>query len=195
MALKPCRECGAQVSTGARECPQCGVGAPTRNASRLRAESFADTTERVIFWLVVGGLVFGIMFWISQPKTAEQQAQERAQKAQAMAIAERAIAAVRKPTWETVEIGNVTEEDYNFVLWYRNKPDRSLTIEADTRLLIRAVLTELKNAGVVVSSRNNMLIGVWADQHTVGETGQPLVRSFGRARYLSIRDQIEFFPP
>jgi hypothetical protein len=29
MALKPCRECGAQVSTEAEVCPHCGVRSPT----------------------------------------------------------------------------------------------------------------------------------------------------------------------
>jgi RNA polymerase subunit RPABC4/transcription elongation factor Spt4 len=29
MALKPCRECGGQVSTEARSCPHCGAQAPT----------------------------------------------------------------------------------------------------------------------------------------------------------------------
>ena len=30
MALKPCRECGEKVSTGARACPKCGVKRPTK---------------------------------------------------------------------------------------------------------------------------------------------------------------------
>ena len=29
MALKPCRECKKEVSTGAKQCPQCGVANPT----------------------------------------------------------------------------------------------------------------------------------------------------------------------
>lgn len=29
MALKPCRECGKEVSTQAKECPHCGVSFPT----------------------------------------------------------------------------------------------------------------------------------------------------------------------
>lgn len=31
MALKPCRECGAQVSSNAKSCPQCGVAHPVRS--------------------------------------------------------------------------------------------------------------------------------------------------------------------
>lgn len=30
MALKPCRECGKDVSTAAKSCPSCGVKSPTR---------------------------------------------------------------------------------------------------------------------------------------------------------------------
>src|ERR1700674_1936975 len=33
MALKACRECGAQVSTEAETCPHCGVRAPTLASS------------------------------------------------------------------------------------------------------------------------------------------------------------------
>jgi hypothetical protein len=29
VALKPCRECGKEVSTEAKQCPHCGVGHPT----------------------------------------------------------------------------------------------------------------------------------------------------------------------
>ena len=33
MALKPCRECGKDVSTAATACPHCGAAAPTREKS------------------------------------------------------------------------------------------------------------------------------------------------------------------
>ena len=75
MALKPCRECGAQDSTAARQCPQRGVGAPTRNASRLKAEAIYDSTVAVIRWLVVGAaMAIGLLLWMNVPKTAEQMA-------------------------------------------------------------------------------------------------------------------------
>jgi hypothetical protein len=35
MALRSCRECGKEVSTGASVCPHCGVKAPTRRVSRF----------------------------------------------------------------------------------------------------------------------------------------------------------------
>lgn len=34
MALKPCRECGQQVSEEAAACPHCGVTAPTRERTK-----------------------------------------------------------------------------------------------------------------------------------------------------------------
>lgn len=46
MALKPCRECGQQVSTEAATCPHCGVSDPTgaaREAARKKSEK--DTKE------------------------------------------------------------------------------------------------------------------------------------------------------
>jgi len=35
MALKPCRECGKQVSTEAATCPKCGVSSPAQYAGAL----------------------------------------------------------------------------------------------------------------------------------------------------------------
>ena len=34
MALKPCRECGKEVSTKAKTCPQCGISHPTSQLDR-----------------------------------------------------------------------------------------------------------------------------------------------------------------
>tara|TARA_Y100000310_G_C20239983_1_gene604180 strand:- start:82 stop:453 length:372 start_codon:yes stop_codon:yes gene_type:complete len=34
MALKPCRECGTEVSTEAETCPSCGVKTPTKEISQ-----------------------------------------------------------------------------------------------------------------------------------------------------------------
>ena len=39
MALKPCRECGKQVSTEATACPNCGVPKPTRAPRAARPRS------------------------------------------------------------------------------------------------------------------------------------------------------------
>lgn len=35
MALKPCKECGREISTEAKTCPHCGKGSPTRRTTRL----------------------------------------------------------------------------------------------------------------------------------------------------------------
>lgn len=37
MALKPCKECGQQISTAARSCPQCGAPKPTTAPQNKRA--------------------------------------------------------------------------------------------------------------------------------------------------------------
>jgi len=41
MAIKPCRECGASVSTEAQPCPQCGAPDPTKDKS-VAAEPIKD---------------------------------------------------------------------------------------------------------------------------------------------------------
>jgi len=196
MALKPCRECGVNVSTEAQSCPKCGVPSPTgksppRGASARQSLGFYDAFVNVIRWVVIICVGISVIWWVNLPKSPEQKAANE----QATAIAQRAIASAQKSTWETVEVTNATDHSYDLTLWYRSKPDSYPAIEADTRLLIRAVLIELKNNGMVLSADNMMRITVFAHQHVFGETGQPLVRNFGRVRYNSIGDKIEFIPP
>lgn len=49
MALKPCRECGNEVSTWSDFCPHCGAKAPRR---------FWERDSPVVFWVLVGILVW-----------------------------------------------------------------------------------------------------------------------------------------
>jgi len=50
MALKDCPECGAQVSTQAMRCPQCGASGPQR--SRITSFLFAAV---ILGALLIGG--------------------------------------------------------------------------------------------------------------------------------------------
>jgi hypothetical protein len=60
MALKPCRECGAQVSTEAEVCPHCGVRAPT--ADPLAGQAKPRVPKKSLPW--AGGIVAAIvLFW------------------------------------------------------------------------------------------------------------------------------------
>jgi hypothetical protein len=100
MALRPCRECNAQVSTEAEVCPHCGVPNPT--SSPIASPPIAPPTGKPRSgwgkprsgWVIFSLLVFG--FWAlivvaalltDEKKTPEQLAQEQAQ-AQAQAQAE-----------------------------------------------------------------------------------------------------------
>lgn len=51
MALVPCRECGAQISTEAATCPRCGVSNPTSGALPRTSVSRGRTIVRWIFAL------------------------------------------------------------------------------------------------------------------------------------------------
>jgi len=72
MAIKPCRECGAQISTETKNCPQCGVGAPARNAVRARGEVVHSAAVYVIqLGLIGAGLFYGVPFILERlPKRA-----------------------------------------------------------------------------------------------------------------------------
>lgn len=51
MGLKPCKECGASVSTDAAACPRCGRRAPTQARTR-RGFYIAVAVAVVLNWLV-----------------------------------------------------------------------------------------------------------------------------------------------
>ena len=53
MALKPCKECGHEVSTSAKTCPHCGVGnpAPKEGVSALRLLAFVFLSALIIILL------------------------------------------------------------------------------------------------------------------------------------------------
>ena len=58
MALEPCRECGAKVSTEAEICPHCGVRLPTRSITEIRkadTEGMPDRgqRERRVFFAII----------------------------------------------------------------------------------------------------------------------------------------------
>jgi uncharacterized membrane protein YvbJ len=44
MALKPCKECGKDVSTEANTCPNCGVP-PDEKKNRLSKETYQSTED------------------------------------------------------------------------------------------------------------------------------------------------------
>ena len=50
MALKPCKECGKEISTDARRCPSCGVSNPTTDTG-------AGCLGLIIFSLLLGGII------------------------------------------------------------------------------------------------------------------------------------------
>jgi ribosomal protein L40E len=62
MALKPCRECGQQVSTEAETCPHCGVRSPTVTPlSDSASKKRASPTALLVFLILIsiGLWVFG----------------------------------------------------------------------------------------------------------------------------------------
>jgi hypothetical protein len=67
MALKPCRECGQQVSTDAETCPHCGVRSPTDRAAA------GKRTAGVVSWLVVLGIIAWIWSALGTSKTPPNQ--------------------------------------------------------------------------------------------------------------------------
>ena len=69
MALKPCRECGAQVSTEAEVCPHCGVHSPTaRNPLAALGPSDSKESKKagggcaIAFVLIIGLIILGALF-------------------------------------------------------------------------------------------------------------------------------------
>ena len=56
MALKPCRECGASISTEAQTCPHCGVPDPTKDKSAVQ-----DLIKGKASWWIIAGVIFSFV--------------------------------------------------------------------------------------------------------------------------------------
>lgn len=60
MALKPCRECGKEVSTEATTCPHCGVSQPTKSAASRNLSGFQGCAV-ILLLVVAAGVVSSIL--------------------------------------------------------------------------------------------------------------------------------------
>lgn len=58
MALIPCRECGAQISTSAKSCPQCGA----KPRSALGAIATAGRVLGYVGFAIVLFVTFSVVF-------------------------------------------------------------------------------------------------------------------------------------
>lgn len=64
MALKPCRECGAQVSTEAEVCPHCGVRTPTAtDPIAVLGPSDTKQKHKSKKWIIIASILGFIFVW------------------------------------------------------------------------------------------------------------------------------------
>lgn len=124
MAVKSCKECGGQVSTKAKACPQCGAKAPKQT-------SFITWAVLVVIVLVVGNSVLNPAPPAPQ-KTPEQIAQEaekarleaakadkRLKEVQAVGLAKASVKARLKDP-SSAEFGKVVMKPSGIVCGYVN---------------------------------------------------------------------------
>jgi hypothetical protein len=58
MALKPCRECGRQVSTSAETCPHCGIRSPVASSGKgSSGKGDQHGVLGVIFFVIIAGFI------------------------------------------------------------------------------------------------------------------------------------------
>jgi len=79
MALKACRECGAQVSTSAATCPHCGVGNPAGSPSPQKGKRAGFGCLGII--VVLGGLI-GIGALTEKELTPQERAEKQRKDAE-----------------------------------------------------------------------------------------------------------------
>lgn len=109
MALKPCKECGKEVSTGAPTCPQCGAKHPTRRRN----------------WFVILGLAFIGFVVVSTASRVENGAGANLSTPDAEVTTPKSIALDRVRldyTWSTSAGGNVMKATFTIV----NPTDRAI---------------------------------------------------------------------
>jgi hypothetical protein len=54
MALRPCRECGKEVSTEAKQCPHCGVSNPTKSKTPNNQAAAVGCLVLIVIAIVIG---------------------------------------------------------------------------------------------------------------------------------------------
>ena len=80
MALKPCRECGAQVSDAAEICPHCGVRAPAgAPPAATRAPRKRIGCGGILLAAVVSAIVIALL--PKTPLTPEEQEKVKKEEA------------------------------------------------------------------------------------------------------------------
>ena len=69
MALKPCKECGKDVSTQAKTCPHCGVDAPAQKGTQVSSGAGCFILLLVIFILAISGVFSGDNTSVTPPSS------------------------------------------------------------------------------------------------------------------------------
>lgn len=69
MAMISCRECGAQVSDGAKKCPKCGIETPSK--SKKKFKEIYEALLGVIVWIFIAFIGFGAYGWYVGRGTCE----------------------------------------------------------------------------------------------------------------------------
>jgi hypothetical protein len=108
-----------------------------------------------------------------------------------------AVAAIKlKPSWERIELTLDTLSHYSLILWY--KPEAKVTseaeVEADTKLIARAVLAELVRQGRNPAEERISLFVYGRQETRGGETGGRITRTYGNAIYDFNHDRLGFAP-
>lgn len=57
MAMKPCRECGAEISSHAKTCPHCGIDKPFRMAAQRGLDSFGSWAIKLGLLIILLGII------------------------------------------------------------------------------------------------------------------------------------------
>lgn len=107
-------------------------------------------------------------------------------------LAARAIKNVKpSPKWSEVEVVNAAKGNYSLYIWYQRRPDGFAEVERDTKIVARAMLKSLIDAGQKPAEEWTSVF-VRGGEKITGETGQPLVRTFGRTAYDFNSDSLNF---
>lgn len=148
--------------------------------------------RRLIKWGLIGIVGVAALQAVAEYGVKDKSASpSKAEKTVHLAVA----SLKEKPYWADVTTTEADGRHFSLVLHYKSFPPRGMIdADLDTKTVARAVLAELVKEGQR-PARDSISIFVWAQQDGLrGETGKPLVRVFGDARYNYNTDQISFEP-
>lgn len=140
------------------------------------------------------GILLALLFVSAMMALSKNGEDEKAREIRASDFKENILKDIggAKPYWSEITFEHNTDSDFNFIITYKKNANIQGLARNETEQIVRASLKRLMAEGRKPAD-DMTFINVTAFQDAgKGESGEPLVRNLGTARYDMNSDKIEF---